>query len=206
MNTSRDTRRPGHDRDDEPRLRLVLDPKAIYPLAKAYLADPGPTGEAAEVARAAVRGDAFDEDDECRKCGTPAGLFCWQERLVTLCPACTTDRIERLAGAGHELHPTVLWLHRETTNCLRQMARAALEKRTISFDDLYRCHRWRAFVLRDDVRYWGPDAGNVQYPHCGPCREIRASGREAFVPPEEPPLDLGADPADWTRPDAAKDA
>ena len=61
-------------------------------------------------------------------------------------------------------------------------------------------------VTAEAARHWGSEGEGILYPHCPPCYEVRVSGREPYVPPEEPPIDLGADPADWARPDSGEEA
>jgi len=205
MSAPRKAPRPGPDRDDAPRLKIVIAPRALYDLAQAASAEVIPTGRAAETAQAAVTGDSFFLS-HCRTCGTHGCLYCWQGGYISLCPPCTIARIERLAAAGEELHPTVLWLHVEATKDIAWMERKERDALSVELRAMPRCHRCGRFVAAEAARYWGPEGEGATRPHCSECQEICVSGREPCVPPEEPPLDLGADPADWTRPDAAEDA
>lgn len=188
----------GAPRDEGPRLEIRFGPGALGAIAKAAIADPVPSGRAGKIAKAAVTGDTFFHR-MCRRCGTRRSHICWQGGTVPLCPPCTVERIERLAGAGTALHPTVLWLYFDAKTVIRQAAKAERAALSVRFNDLYRCWRCRGVIREKDVQYWRPPATGELYPHCAPCREIRVSGSEPYDPPDEPPLDLGVDPAEWRR-------
>ena len=185
-------------RNEAPRLKVVVAPRAYYELAQAASADPIPTGRAAVTAEAAVTGDSFF-NGHCRKCGTHACVHCWQGGFISLCPPCTIERIERLAGAGEVLHPTVLWLHIDSTNDIAWAKRREREALSVNFHDFSRCHRCRTLILPGGARHWEPEGKGVYYPHCPECYEIRVSGREPYAPPDDPPIDFGVDPAEWGR-------
>ena len=191
--------------DEAPRLEIVIARGSLHALAMAASADPIPTGRAAETAEAAVSGDSFFRS-HCRRCGTHGCVYCWQGGYISLCPPCTIERIERLAAAGEPLHPTVLWLHFESTKDIAWMERREREALSVTFHDFSRCNRCRKLLSPGTARSWGPEGVGNYYPHGSACYEIRVSGREPYVPPEEPPLDLGVDPARWARPDEEEEA
>lgn len=170
-----------NDRDSDwtgaPRLRIELEREAWLAIMRAVSEDPVARGKAAEVSRAAITGDEF-RDCHCLKCGDHGALYCFEEKYVSLCSRCTIERIERLAGAGKVLPPSVLWLHWEADREIRQSEKREREKLSVVFDDFYRCGRCAALVLRENARYWLPPDGGSSPPYCPPCRELLASRRE----------------------------
>jgi hypothetical protein len=162
---------------DEPRLRIVHTEEAWKALLKAVLEAPVATGEGAEMSEAAITGDRF-RDNHCVRCWDRGALYCFEENYVSLCSRCTIERIERLAGVGRELPPSVLWLHWEAEKELRAQAKREREKLSIVFDDMCRCARCTALIQTKDARYWIPEGGNSSPPYCKECREILASGED----------------------------
>lgn len=174
---------------DSPRLKIVLTQEGLSALLKSVHAQPVATGEGAEVSKAVTTGDRF-RDCYCLKCGDHGALYCFEGGHVSLCSHCTIERIEKLAGAGRELPPTVLWLYWEAERELKAQAKREREKLSVRFNDIYRCYRCAGLVREKEVRYWGREGENVLYPFCGECREVLASGREEFQGREQTEFDF----------------
>ena len=143
----------------------------------------------AALSRAAITGDRF-RDCYCKKCGDHGGLYVFEGNYLSLCARCTIERIERLAGAGRELPPSVLWLHWEAEKELKAEARREKEELSVKFDDVCLCSRCMRPVVDKDVRFWGREGECVLYAFCQECREIFASGREEFTKPEQTEFDF----------------
>ena len=156
---------------------LFLSGETYSELRPRLKAEPVATGEGALVSREAIRGDRFYSRN-CLKCGLKAALFVFEQQHVSLCPRCTTERIERMAEEGRELPPTVLWLHFETVKETRFQEQKAREDLSVKFDDFYRCHRCGKVIQDRDARYWFPPGKNVSPAYCSRCCGILKSGRD----------------------------
>ena len=95
---------------DPPRLKIVQTFEARMEQMKQRRRAPVATGEAALVSRAAIRGDRF-WNHHCRECGDHGAAFVFETKIISLCARCTAERIERLAGAGRVLPPSVHLLY-----------------------------------------------------------------------------------------------
>ena len=168
----------GHE-DEAPRLRIEFTKESFGELLRLVREKPSPTGSEIPLANAAIQGDRF-LDNYCRKCGDHGALYCFAGGYVSICSRCAMERIERLAAAGHELPPSVLWLYWEARKELRAQAKRERDKLSVRFDDICRCSRCMRPVVDKDVRYWGREGECVLYPFCQECREMIASGREEF--------------------------
>ena len=170
---------------DPPRLKIVQTLEARMEQMEQRRRAPIATGAAALVSRAAIRGDRF-WNDHCRKCGDHGAAFVFERKIISLCARCTAERIERLAGAGRVLPPSVHLLYLETTKWVKWLEREEKEKLGIKFDDFWRCGGCTRLVLKTDARYWGK--GNP--PYCPTCYTILASGEELPPKPEQTEFDF----------------
>jgi hypothetical protein len=172
------TKNDRHD-DDAPRLRIEFTKEGLREIRSRVREKPSPTGSEIPLANAAINGDRF-RDSRCRKCWDHGALYCFAGGYVSICSRCAIERIERLAAAGHELPPSVLYLYWEAERELRAQAKRERDKLSVRFDDICRCSRCMRPVVDKDVRYWGREGESVLYPFCQECREMIASGREEF--------------------------
>jgi len=173
-----------------PRLKIVLTKEAFAEILRHHGEERRSTGRDAELARAAVAGDRF-RGSWCAKCGGFGALFCFEGDYASVCCRCTIERIERLAGGGHTLPPSVLYLHWAADQELKAQARRARQKLSVRWDDLCRCRRCHGFLREKEVVYWRPAGSSRLYPVCAPCREILDSGREGLRETESKEVDFG---------------
>jgi len=174
---------------DAPRLKIVLTKEGFSAVVQAIRESSVATGPAAELSKAAVTGDRF-RDCYCLKCGDHGALYCFEGGHVSICSRCAIERIERLAGAGRVLPPSVLWLYREAGRERVAQERREKAKLSVRMNDLCRCYRCEAFLREKEVRYWGREGEGVLYPFCAECREIYASGKEEYVDREQTEFDF----------------
>ena len=156
---------------------LFLSGETYTELSPRLKAEPVATGEGARVSAEAIRGDRFYSRN-CLICGLKAALFVFETQYISLCPRCTTERVERMAEEGRELPPSVLWLHFETvkeTRFQEEQRKAAL---SVELDDFSRCHRCGTVMQVKDARYWFPPGKSSSPAYCSRCCGILSSGRD----------------------------
>jgi hypothetical protein len=168
----------GHDAD-APRLKIEFTREGLREIRRRVRENPSPKGGEFPLANYAIGGDRF-RDNGCLKCGDPGALYCFAGGHVGICSRCAMERIERLAAAGHELPPSVLYLYWEAGRERGAQEMRARAKLSVRMNDLYRCYGCETFLREKEVRYWGREGEGVLYPFCADCREIFASGREEF--------------------------
>jgi hypothetical protein len=175
--------------DDAPRLRIEFTAEGLREIRRRVRENPAPAGPEIPLANAVISGHRF-RDNSCLKCGDPGALYCFAGGHVGICSRCAMERTERLAAAGHELPPSVLYLYWEAGRELVAQERREKAKLSVSMDDLYRCSRCRRPDRVENARYWGPEGADVLHAFCAECREIIASGREEFRKPEQTEFDF----------------
>lgn len=171
--------------NEAPRLKIMQTFEARMAQMDLRRASPVATGAAARVSRAAITGDRF-WNHHCRKCGDHGAAFVFETKIISLCSRCTAERIERLAGAGRVLPPSVHLLYRETSGWVKWLERREKETLSVKLDDFWPCHGCSRFTLKSEARYWG--TGNP--PYCPTCHEILESGGELPPKPEQTEFDF----------------
>jgi hypothetical protein len=156
---------------------LFLSGETYSELSPRLKAEPVATGEGALVSEEAIRGDWY-VSNQCLKCGLRGALFVFEQRYVSLCPQCATERIEQMAADGRQLPPSVLLLHRETTRETTFQKQLAKEALSTKLEEFFRCHRCGAVVHEDDAGYWFPPGEDSSPSFCRACLETLASRQD----------------------------
>jgi len=153
------------------------------------LANPVATGEGKLISREAITGDRFGPNG-CIRCGNHGALYVFEFKYISLCTACTKDRIDRIIASGRDLPPSVEWLHHEVRTEFQHQERRAKEAFSVKLDVFYRCDWCGKFMHMNVARYWFPPGRNSSPPYCRPCRADLASGNEPQAGPWQSTFDF----------------